>query len=102
MKEEFRNLLPVQRKIVKILWKTKRKHRKQLVNQLGIARTTIHDNLSKGIKSLKGRGIVDFTDECKGVGRPPRLWYLTEDFINDIESDLKFFNEKQKEENKNG
>lgn len=92
MREEFRNLGKIKRKIIKELWKSKERRREQLVKELGISRTTVYDNLGKGGKSLLARGVVNKRiayEKVKGRGRPPVLWSLTKDFIDEIENQLK-------------
>jgi predicted ArsR family transcriptional regulator len=45
----------------------------RMAKRLGVTTMAVRQHLSV----LQGEGLVDFTDERRKVGRPPRLWKLT-------------------------
>ncbi|MFW9879730.1 MAG: hypothetical protein ACFFG0_42185 [Candidatus Thorarchaeota archaeon] len=92
MRPAFKNLGRTKRLIIRELWRTHEKKRAELVENLKLARTTIYDNLAKGDNSLLKRGIVKkikSNRDIEGRGRPNIFWTLTQEFIDEMEEDLK-------------
>lgn len=85
MKDEYKNMTFIQSSIVKLLWRDNMFSRGKLCQELGRAWTTVFDNLKKLLK----RGIIEVESLNSGKrGRPLVLWCLTEEFIDNMESEL--------------
>lgn len=75
----LQGLRPADERVIDLLLVTNRKlglQRKEIVESLGIAWTTVYDSLGR----LKRKGIVNFrtAPKVKGkVGRPGIFWFLT-------------------------
>ena len=85
MKDEYKNMTFIQSSIVKLLWRDNMFSRGKLCQELGRAWTTVFDNLMKLLK----KGIIEEESLDSGKrGRPLVLWSLTEEFIDNMESEL--------------
>lgn len=85
MKPEYKYIGHLPTSIVKLLWRNNKKQRRDFVKELNYARTTIFDNLKK----LEIRGIVEKEEVNNGKrGRPIKVWYLSEDFIEEMENEI--------------
>lgn len=87
---DYENLNFVQSQIIKALWKHNKMHRNEICKKIGIARTTVHDNIKFINKGLVKRGILKYeTVIASKRGRPVKNWFLTEIFKKAMESVLK-------------
>ena len=85
MKPEYKYIGHLPTSIVKLLWRNNEKQRKDFVKELVYALNTIYDNLDK----LEKRGIVERKEINNGKrGRPIKVWFLTQDFITDMENEM--------------
>lgn len=85
MKPEYMYLGKIKNNIIKLLWRNNKIQRKVFVKELNYARSTVYDNLVR----LEERGIIKREEFDNGKrGRPIKVWFLTQDFITDMESEL--------------
>ncbi|KKN34235.1 hypothetical protein LCGC14_0795840 [marine sediment metagenome] len=85
MKDEYKHMTPIQSSIVKLLWRDNMFSRGKLCKELKRAWTTVFDNL---MKLMKKDIIEQESHNNNKQGRPVKLWYLSEEFIKEMESEL--------------